>query len=113
MSRFNKDFTISNLQKEIGDWIINEGGGYWPPLSMLAAIIEELGEVSREINIIEKIKPLKSDEEKGDLGLELTDLIMSIVCIANFYKIDLTEKIIKKIKIIKIRDKNRFMNIKE
>ncbi len=45
MSSFSKDFTISNLQKEIDDWIINEGGGYWPPLSMLAAILEELGEI--------------------------------------------------------------------
>ena len=109
MSSFSKDLTISNLQKEIDNWIINEGGGYWPPLSMLAAILEELGEVSREINIIEKIKPPKSDQIKGDLGMELADLVISIICTANYYKIDLTQKLIEKIKQIKIRDKNRFI----
>jgi NTP pyrophosphatase (non-canonical NTP hydrolase) len=109
MSLFSKNPTISNLQKEIDKWITTEGGGYWPPLSMLAAVIEELGEVSREINFIEKIKPPKSNQEVGDLGLELADLIISIICIANDYNINLTEKLNTKIKEIKIRDKNRFI----
>ncbi len=109
MSLFSKKSTISNLQKEIDVWINTEGGGYWPPLSMLAAIIEELGEVSRVINFMEKIKPPKSNQEVGDLGLELADLIISIICIANDLKIDLTEKLIEKIDNIKIRDKNRFV----
>ena len=37
-------------QKEVDDWI-SEHGGYWPPLSMLARLMEECGELSREINL--------------------------------------------------------------
>jgi len=109
MSLFQKHSNVLNLQKEVDEWINTEGGGYWPPLSMLAAVIEELGEVSRVINFIEKIKPPKSNQEMGDLGLELADLIISIICIANYYKIELTEKLKEKIKDIKIRDKDRFV----
>jgi len=113
MSSFTENPTISNLQKVVDDWITSEGGGYWPPLSMLAAILEELGEVSRALNFFERIKPPKNDQEIGDLGLELADLIISIVCVANYYKIDLSEKLIEKIEKIKIRDKNRFINLKK
>jgi NTP pyrophosphatase (non-canonical NTP hydrolase) len=113
MNSFTKNPTVSNLQKVVNDWISSEGGGYWPPLSMLAAILEELGEVSRELNFIENIKPPKNDQEIGDLGLELADLMISIVCLANYYKINLSEKLIEKIEKIKIRDKNRFKNFKQ
>ncbi len=111
MSLFHKHSNVLNLQKDVDEWINTEGGGYWPPLSMLAAILEELGEVSREINIIEKIKPPKSNQVKGDLGMELADLVIAIICTANYYKIDLTQKLIEKIKQIKIRDKNRFIKL--
>lgn len=108
MNSISEEFTVSQLQKQVDDWINSEGGGYWPPLSMLAAIMEELGEVSRVLNFVEKIKPPKTDQEIGDLGLELADLIISIVCMANYYDISLSDKLIEKIEKIKIRDKNRF-----
>ncbi|MFW9771475.1 MAG: MazG nucleotide pyrophosphohydrolase domain-containing protein [Candidatus Heimdallarchaeota archaeon] len=82
----------------MNDWIINHGG-YWPPLAMLTAIIEELGELAREINSCEGFKPKKMKEKDSNLGEELGDLLFSLICIANYYKIDLNiecNKVIKK-----------------
>ncbi|KKN06965.1 hypothetical protein LCGC14_1071850 [marine sediment metagenome] len=99
--------SISEIQKIVNNWIL-EHGGYWPPLSMICAIIEELGEVAKEINSLERYKPKKTKKSNSNLGEELSDLLFSIMCIANFYKIDLGEEIFKTIEKYTIRDLNRF-----
>ena len=52
----NKSFL--EIQKTI-DKFINKHGGYWPPLSMFAALVEEIGELARELNHLEKHKTKK------------------------------------------------------
>ena len=49
--------TLKDYQVEIDQWI-HMHGGYWPPLSMLSAIMEEVGELAREINFLEGHKPI-------------------------------------------------------
>ena len=46
---------LKQIQKKIDDWI-NDHGGYWSPLAMLASIMEEVGELAREINNLEGFK---------------------------------------------------------
>ncbi len=99
--------SITEIQKIVNNWIL-EHGGYFPPLSMICAIIEELGEVTREINSLEGYKPKKAKKSNSTLGEELSDLLFSIICVANFYKIDLGEEIFKTIEKYTIRDSNRF-----
>ncbi|MFX1393002.1 MAG: nucleotide pyrophosphohydrolase [Promethearchaeota archaeon] len=101
--------TLKDIQHDIDKWVQNHGG-YWPPLSMLSAVIEEIGELAREINCLEGFKPKKSTEKnKKDLGEELADLIFSIICLANYYEIDLNEKIKNIFKKYSKRDSNRFI----
>ncbi|MFX1395026.1 MAG: MazG nucleotide pyrophosphohydrolase domain-containing protein, partial [Promethearchaeota archaeon] len=67
-------------------------------------------ELAREINYLEGYKPKKSTEKKEkDLGEELADLIFSIICLGNYYEIDLNEKIDNIIKKYSKRDSNRFI----
>jgi len=100
--------TLEEIQHDIDDWIIKHGG-YWPPLSMLSAIMEELGELAREINYLEGFKPKKSiEKKKTDLGEELADIIFSVICLANYYKVDLTNMLINIIKKYSKRDAIRF-----
>ena len=83
---------VKEVQMKVDDWITQFESGYWPPLSMFAALVEEIGELGREINHLEGFKPKKQskvDHSKDALGFELADLLFSIVCIANFYEIDL------------------------
>ncbi|MFW9897786.1 MAG: MazG nucleotide pyrophosphohydrolase domain-containing protein [Candidatus Thorarchaeota archaeon] len=101
--------SLKEIQQDINDWILKHGD-YWPPLSMLCAIMEEFGELAREINYLEGFKPKKSREKfKTDLGEELADIMFSVICLANYYKIDLNEKINNVIKKYSKRDANRFI----
>lgn len=81
---------LSDIQKVVNEWISQFEDGYWPPLSLLAAIVEEVGELSREINDREGYKK-KRTPDNTDLSLELADVLFSLVCIANYYRIDLEE----------------------
>ena len=99
-------FNLGDFQSEVNEWI-NSHGGYWPPLSMLGAIIEELGEIARAVNIIEGYKPPKENEVPR-LGEEVADAIFAIICIANYYKIDLSKELTKSLIKYSERDSNRF-----
>jgi NTP pyrophosphatase (non-canonical NTP hydrolase) len=79
---------LRDIQKAVDDWIGQFEEGYWPPLSMLAAVVEETGELARELNDREGYKK-KRAPDNANLGLELSDVLFSLVCIANYYHIDL------------------------
>ncbi|MHA2007174.1 MAG: nucleotide pyrophosphohydrolase [Promethearchaeota archaeon] len=99
--------SLKDIQNVVDVWI-REHGGYWPSLSMVGAIMEELGEVAREINSLEGYKPKKSDDFNSKLGEELADLLFSIICLANHNKIDLGDELTKVISKYDIRDSERF-----
>jgi NTP pyrophosphatase (non-canonical NTP hydrolase) len=82
--------TLSTVQKTVNDWITQFEEGYWPPLSMLAAVTEEVGELAREINHREGYKK-KREGGDADLGLELADVLFTLVCIANYYHVNLEQ----------------------
>jgi len=99
--------SLKELQEKIEQWILQHGD-YWPPLAMLCAIMEEMGELAREINNLEGFKPKKSTEEQANIGEELADLLFSITCLANYYKIDLSKELISVLRKYSERDFNRF-----
>jgi NTP pyrophosphatase (non-canonical NTP hydrolase) len=80
--------TLKSIQKAVDDWIGQFEEGYWPPLSMLAAVVEETGELARELNDRAGYKK-KRAPDFTNLGLELADVLFSLVCIANYYHVDL------------------------
>jgi NTP pyrophosphatase (non-canonical NTP hydrolase) len=82
--------TLNEIQKLVNEWISQFEEGYWPPLSMLASIVEEVGELSRELNDLEGFKKKRSSE-KTSLALELADVIFSIACVANYYDVNLED----------------------
>ncbi len=98
---------LDEVQEVVDKWIC-EHGGYWPPLSMICAVMEELGEVAKEVNSIEGYKPKKSKIAVPNLGEELADLLFSIICIANHYKIDLGKQFSNIINKYSTRDSIRF-----
>jgi len=100
--------TLKGIQEKIDDWI-KDHGGYWSPLAMLSAIMEELGELAREINDLEGFKPKKRIKKPPDLGEELADLLFSIICLANHYDIDLNSHLESIIAKYTKRDANRFI----
>ena len=104
--------TLEEIQTAVNDWI-QQNGGYWSPLGMLAAVMEELGELSREIMHLTSTKKKKSDETMNSMDAELGDLLYAIICIANSYNISLDDAIAQSMKKYQKRDKNRFDMKKE
>ncbi len=104
-----KEKSLKEIQRIIDNWI-HTHGGYWPPLSMISAIMEELGELAREINSLEGYKPKKNfNITESNIGEELADLLFSIICVANHYKIDLSDELYKIINKYSERDSRRFL----
>ena len=99
--------SLKEIQEMVDKWIC-EHGGYWPSLSMVCAIMEELGEVARDVNSLEGYKPKKSRLKNSKLGEELADLLFSLVCLANHYKIDLAKELNEVINKYSERDSARF-----
>lgn len=80
------------------DLMIQHYGGYWEPLSMLARATEELGELSRAMNIKYGGKKSKCSQDGRQIGEELSDVLFTILAIANSEGIDLEEMFKEKLK---------------
>ncbi len=74
---------------------------------MLAALVEETGELSREINDKEGYKKKRNSDE-AEIELELADVLFSLVCIANYYHIDLEAAFRTSLEKYTKRDMNRW-----
>jgi len=82
---------IKEMQMEVDRWIGQFEEGYWPPLTMLARLTEEVGELAREINHQYGQKTKKPEEPPGDLAMELADILFILICYCNSLHIDLEE----------------------
>ncbi|MBL0941233.1 MAG: YqcI/YcgG family protein [Alphaproteobacteria bacterium] len=72
--------TIKSLQYKIHKHI-KRVGGYWTPLSTLARVSEELGEICQIAH---------SSESAEELALEVADLFVITTCLANQYSCNLS-----------------------
>lgn len=83
--------------------------GYWPPLAMLGALVEEVGETARIINAKEGHKPMKAENNLDNLlSEEIGDILFSISCLANYYNIDLNVAFENTINKYNKRDESRW-----
>jgi len=100
--------SLKDHQNKVDEWANQFEKPYWSPLSQLARLMEETGELSREINHRYGDKPKKSTEEIKEIADELGDIIFTIICIANNLRIDLDEAFEKVLEKYKIRDIDRY-----
>lgn len=83
--------TIADAQRSVDAWIGQFREGYWPPLANLARLIEEVGELAREINHRHGPKTKRPEEGEQDLALELGDVLFVLVALANEQGVDLED----------------------
>ena len=100
--------TISEAQAAVDAWIGQFEEGYWPPLSNLARLTEEVGELARELNHRYGHKPKKAGEAEQDIGLELADIMFVLIAIANEQKIDLNASFEQVLEKYRVRDAGRW-----
>ena len=100
--------SLQVYQKQIDESVQDLATPYWQPLSQLARLSEEVGEVERILNAQYGDKPKKPTEAHEDLGDELADVLYTVLCLANSQNIALDEPMQRAISKLTIRDKDRF-----
>ncbi|HHX40874.1 MAG TPA: nucleotide pyrophosphohydrolase [Armatimonadetes bacterium] len=99
---------IHEMQAEVDRWISQFEEGYWHPLSQLARLTEEVGELAREINHRFGEKPKKPEEAEADLALEIADVLFILVTLANSQGIDLERAFREMMEKYRARDSERW-----
>jgi len=99
---------LTEAQRRVDAWISQFEEGYWPPLSNLARLTEEVGELARLMNHRFGHKPKKPGEDEQDLALELADILFVLLVIANEQKIDLDDALERTLEKYRVRDGERW-----
>lgn len=99
---------MKEMQADVDRWISQFEEGYWHPLSMLARLTEEVGELAREINHRWGEKPKKPGEPEGDLALEIADILFILISLANAQGIDLNDAFGRMMQKYRERDSTRW-----
>jgi NTP pyrophosphatase (non-canonical NTP hydrolase) len=99
---------LREAQRRVDAWISRFEEGYWPPLANLARLVEEVGELARELNHRYGSKPKKPDEPEQDLALEMADVLFVLLVLANEQGIDLDQALERTLEKYRIRDSDRW-----
>ena len=100
--------SIKELQKQVDDWVQQYKVPYWQPLSILARVTEEVGELAQELNDRYGGRVKKEGEDYEDIGVEIADILFALICLANSHNINLDESWEKVIDKCYGRDKDRY-----
>ncbi len=98
---------LDEMQREIDTWI-QDNGGYWPELSLLARLTEEVGELAREYNHRFGPKKKKASEADRELDEEMADVLWILLCMANQQGVDLDAAFRRTMDKVVARDTGRF-----
>lgn len=101
-----EDITLTELQRIVDEWITGIGHGYFSPLTNMAVLAEETGEVARQMSRLYGDQTFKAGEEPN-LADELADVVWVVAAIANQTGVDLTEAIRRNVEKKTIRDLHR------
>ena len=101
---------LAGAQKKVDEWIKTHGVRYFDPLTNMAQLTEEVGEVARIIARRYGEQSEKESDKQKDLGEELADVIFVALCLANQTGVDLQAAFKKKIELKSKRDHERHQN---
>ncbi len=83
--------SLTDAQRRVDAWISQFEAGYFDPLTNMARLAEEVGELAREVNHRFGQKTKKPEEPDADLGMEMADILFVLICMANREGIDLED----------------------
>lgn len=99
--------TINELQQRVDEWINTTGVRYFSPLTNMAILTEEVGEVARIMSRRYGDQSEKPSDQGRDLGDELADVIWVVTCLANQTGVDLDKAIERNFEKKSTRDATR------
>jgi len=105
--------SLNDAQRRVDTWISQFEEGYFHPLTNLARLTEEVGELAREVNHRFGQKTKKGNEPEGDLGMEMADILFVLICMANREGIELQAAFDRMMEKVETRDENRWTKKRE
>jgi NTP pyrophosphatase (non-canonical NTP hydrolase) len=99
---------MKKYQQELDQWFTKNDWKYWSPLSILARLVEEVGEFARLVNHMHGDKKKKDSETEQRMEEEIGDILYTLICYANSNNIDLDQAIEKSFDKVMKRDLKRF-----
>ncbi|MFD1065227.1 nucleotide pyrophosphohydrolase [Oceanobacillus locisalsi] len=109
----NTHLNLEDVQKRVDAYISQFKEGYFSPLSLIARLSEETGELAREVNHYYGEKPKKKTEKENTVEEEVGDMIFVLACLANSLDFDLSDSFEKSMQKFETRDKNRWTKKEE
>jgi NTP pyrophosphatase (non-canonical NTP hydrolase) len=100
--------SLRENQQAVDRWIGQYKEGYFPPLTNLARLAEEVGELARELNHRFGEKTKKPEEAEASIAMELADILFVIICLANSQGIDLDQAFAQMMQKVTSRDAARW-----
>lgn len=100
--------SLNDAQRRVDAWVSQFEEGYFHPLTNVARLAEEVGELAREINHRYGQKTKKAEETEGDVGMEMADILFVVICMANREGIDLEAAFDRMMAKVETRDDSRW-----
>jgi NTP pyrophosphatase (non-canonical NTP hydrolase) len=100
--------SLADAQARVDAWISQFDEGYFHPLTNLARLTEEVGELAREVNHRFGQKTKKPEEAEGDMAMEMADILFVLICMANREGIDLQVAFERMMQKVESRDEKRW-----
>jgi len=100
--------SLGDAQRRVDAWISQYEEGYFHPLTNMARLTEEVGELAREVNHRFGQKTKKPEEADADLGMEMADILFVLICMANREGIDLQAAFDRMMAKVETRDGERW-----
>lgn len=109
MEETKNDITLAQAQRIVDEWITSYGVRYFSPLTNMAILAEETGEVALIMARLYGEQSAKSTDQMN-LSDELADLLWVTIAIANQCGVNLTEALRANLEKKTLRDKDRHKN---
>jgi NTP pyrophosphatase (non-canonical NTP hydrolase) len=104
------DLSLRDAQKKVDEWIKSIGVRYFSELTNLAQLVEEVGELARQISRTYGEQSFKASETPSNLSDEMADVLFVLICLANQTGVDLTAALECNLKKKSERDAHRHKN---
>lgn len=109
----DQPWTLDDAQRAVDAWINQWEEGYWPPLSNLARLTEEVGELARELNQAHGAKPpakgekSEATEHQRRIADEMGDILFVLITLANCLDVELDDALKGVLTKYDVRDAHR------
>ena len=98
---------LNQLASMVDDFIQSQGG-YWKPAWMLAALTEELGELSRSLQVFHNVRDnsnsLRSENSLMSIEEESGDILFALLCLTNSLNVNLEKTLLNTLEKYKYRN---------